>query len=457
MKNIAIILAGWKWERFWNKLPKQFVKLAWKPVIQYTIEKFNNHSLIDEILVVINKDYITILENIIKQIKLNKTINIIIWWATRQESSYNALKFLEDKVKKEDNVLFHDAVRPFIDPDIITNVVESLKRYNAVDVAIPVVDTLIKVKDNFIVDIPKRNKFMRWQTPQGFKYWIIKESHERAKKDNFSEVTDDCWLVLKYFPEEKIYVVRWEEKNIKITYPIDIFIANYLIQLWNKIKNTSVNENYFNWKVVVIFWYSSGIWKEIFSLLKSIENCKVYWFSRSNGVDVRNVKDVQYSLQQVYEKEKRIDIIINTAWVLYKWQLEDLSYHQILEQIEVNYIWSVIVSKESIKYLKQTKWHLILFWSSSYSRWRENYTIYSSTKAALVNFVQWLAEELGKYDIKVNIISPERTLTPMRIKNFWKEPKNKLLDAEDVALVTLKIIESWITWQNVDVRVDEFK
>ena len=93
-----------------------------------------------------------------------------------------------------------------------------------------------------------------------------------------------------------------------------------------------------------------------------------------------------------------------------------------------------------------------MFASSSYTLGRENYTIYSATKAAVVNFMQGLSQEMIEYNIKVNAINPERTLTPMRIKNFKNEDRSLLINSDFVALHTLNLLQTNITGSVIDIR-----
>jgi 2-C-methyl-D-erythritol 4-phosphate cytidylyltransferase len=132
--------------------------------------------------------------------------------------------------------------------------------------------------------------------------------------------------------------------------------------------------------------------------------------------------------------------------------IHSTSLEDIRDQINTNLLGAIYVAKASIKYLKETKGSLILFTSSSYTRGRENYSPYSSSKAGVVNFTQALADEVNLHGIRVNSICPERTDTPMRKKNFGFESKKILLDPKKVALVTLKTALSDITGQVVDVR-----
>ena len=463
-RNIAIILAWWVWSRFWNKKPKQLLKLAGKTILEHTIDKFIlwiDKWYIHNIIISTKKEYIDEVEQMIlkKYSDYKKYINVISWWNTRQESSYNALLFLKEKwFSNEDNILIHDAVRPFITEKIIKDSINALNKYDSIDVAIPATDTIIKVdENNFIENIPNRNFLRRWQTPQWFKLWLIYKAHNLALKNKDYSFTDDCWIILKYFPEKNIFVVDWDEKNIKITYPIDIYIANFLLQNWIKLNDVNkIDLSSFKDKINIIFWHTSWIWKEIFDLFKS-NDIKVYGFSKSTWYDISQIENVKKALDYVYSKEWKIDNVIITAWILIKKNLVEQSEEEIINQVNINYLWSVLVTKESIKYLQKTKGHIVLFGSSSYSLGREEYSIYSSIKSALVNFMQAVNEEIDQLWIKINIVNPERTLTRMRIENFWEESKDTLLDPKNVALVTLKLLTTNLTWQIINIKVDDFK
>ena len=113
----------------------------------------------------------------------------------------------------------------------------------------------------------------------------------------------------------------------------------------------------------------------------------------------------------------------------------------------------VNVAIAAYPYLKESKGQLLLYTSSSYTRGRAFYSIYSSTKAAVVNFMQAIAQEWDQDEIRVNVINPERTKTPMRVKNFGIEPDNTLLSAIEVAETSLRTLISDFTGQVVDVKI----
>jgi len=451
MKTYAIILASGRGKRFKSQLPKQFTKLAGKLVIEHTISIFEKHPLIDEIIIVTLPEYISRVEELIIKNEWKKVSKILIGGNTRQESSFIGINSIKEP---EALVLIHDAVRPLVSDRIISEVIKSLAKYDAVDVAIPSTDTIIEVGDNKIIKkIPKRDYYWRGQTPQGFKLSIIKKAHMLAKQDNFTEITDDCGLIIHY-KLAKVFVVKGEESNIKITTPLDIYIADKLFQLRTiKLVEDTKLEN-LKGKVGIVFGASRGIGKSIVELAKKL-NIKIFGFSRKNGIDISKERQVEKVLKEIYTKEGKIDFIIVTAGILRKKPLINFSLKEIMEQINTNYVGSINVAKLSFPYLKESKGHLILFSSSSYTRGRAFYSIYSSTKAAIVNLAQALSEEWAQYGIKINVICPERTATPMRFENFGREPLETLLSPEKVAKVTLSVLNTEITGQVIEVTKND--
>ena len=159
-------------------------------------------------------------------------------------------------------------------------------------------------------------------------------------------------------------------------------------------------------------------------------------------------------MAEVAEKcNGRIDFVVDSAAILSKEPLITMDEKFIDTIIRTNYDGMVNVAMAAFPYLKKSHGQLLLYTSSSYTRGRAMYSIYSSTKAAAVNFMQALAQEWDCYGIRVNVINPERTNTPMRTKNFGIEPPETLLKAEEVAEVSLKTLLLDITGQVVDVKI----
>ena len=189
-------------------------------------------------------------------------------------------------------------------------------------------------------------------------------------------------------------------------------------------------------------------------LLISQNGAKIYGFSRQDNVDVTSIRQVNQALEKVHLIEGKIDSVVNTAGVLRMGKLESRDIEDILEEININYIGSINVTKAAIPFLKGTKGSLLLYTSSSYTRGRALYSVYSSTKAAIVNLVQGMSEELLSDEIRINVINPERTATPMRAENFGKEPSATLLPVDKVAEDSLKVLLSDLRGQVIDVRKD---
>lgn len=456
MKNIAIVLAGGVGSRLNAGIPKQFLKVAGLTVMEHTILAFQRNSFIDEIAIVANEAYHHKIEEYVVKDKFSKVKKILMSGSERHFSSLSAIKAYENE--GECNLIFHDAVRPLISSQIIDKVVKALKNYEAVDVAVPSADTIIEVDDdNTIINIPPRQMLRRGQTPQGFRLSTIKKAYQKALSDPCFVTTDDCGVILKYLPEKKIFVVGGEYTNMKLTYKEDFYLIEKLFQL----KMTNFQIRFLNddekfqlvGKVVVIFGASSGIGLDLLNLCKE-SGAVVYGFSRSlNGTDIKDVESVRASFLTVMQQNKSIDYVVNTASVLYKEPLAHMPYEHIEDAIDINYKGMVNVAKEAFPYLEKSRGQLVFYTSSSYTRGRMDYSIYSSTKCATVNFVQALAEEWSVFGIRVNCVNPERTKTPMRVKNFGLEPDNTLLESMDVATATAKLLLSDLTGQVVDVKI----
>jgi 2-C-methyl-D-erythritol 4-phosphate cytidylyltransferase len=451
-KNIAVILAGGSGLRMGMDVPKQFLKVAGRAVLEHTIEAFESHKKIDEVVIVANQAFIHLVEGYVLANSWPKVKKILNGGSERYDSSLSAINAYSSQ--DDINLIFHDAVRPLVSERIIDDVIAALDTYEAIDTAVDASDTIVQVDNekNVISMIPKRSLLRRGQTPQGFKLNTIKQAYELALKDPKFLATDDCGVVSKYLPDVPIFVVKGEEQNFKLTHKEDMFLLDKLFQL----KTTDIGHNpditALANKVVVIFGGSLGIGAEMVSLCK--ENwVKVHCFSRGkNGCDIRNNDDVKRALAEVFEKEGRIDCIVNTAAILSKEPLASMTEEKIDDVLDINLKGVVNVALEGFPYLKESRGHLLFYTSSSYTRGRAFYSLYSATKAAVVNFVQAISSEWEPYQIHVNCVNPERTKTPMRVTAFGTEPEGTLLGADVVARVSLGVLCSDLNGQIIDVK-----
>jgi ribitol-5-phosphate 2-dehydrogenase (NADP+) / D-ribitol-5-phosphate cytidylyltransferase len=447
----AIILAAGSGERFGHHIPKQFLKIAGKTLVEHTIEIFEKNPNIQETIIVVHPQYQNLMEEILLKNNYSKVRKVLNGGSNRRESSLIGLNAIENE---DSLVLIHDAVRPFLSNRIINDCIKALEKYDAVDVAIFAADTIIKVDENrLITEIPNRKAMMRGQTPQAFKTSVIKKAHLLAIQDNDDEFTDDCGLIMKYQLTD-VYIVAGEITNIKVTYPEDIFLADKLFQIKSLGIPLKISLAELKDKVIVIFGASRGIGQAIANIAKEYQ-AKVYGFSRQNNVNVSSFEDVSKSLDAVYADEKQIDYVVNTAGILRMGKIETRDMANIVEEININYLGSINIVKASIPFLRESKGGMLLFTSSSYTRGRALYSIYSSTKAAIVNLAQAFTEELLSDNIKINVINPQRTNTTMRKENFGEEPEDSLLKSEKVAEASLKVLLSDLRGQVIDVRKDD--
>lgn len=219
MKYIAIILAGGSGRRMGSALPKQFLKVNDKMVIEYTIDAFERSTHINEIAIVTHPDYVEEMKQIIASNPWKKVTHVLLGGKERTDSTLSALNAYTNN---DDRLLIHDAVRPLVSLDIIMNVCTALNEYEAVNLAVPAVDTIIEVENGIMVGAPRRDRLRQVQTPQGFKRETLARAYEKALKDPQFVATDDCGVVFKYLPDTHIKIIEGENSNIKITYKEDL-------------------------------------------------------------------------------------------------------------------------------------------------------------------------------------------------------------------------------------------
>ena len=456
MKNIAVILAGGVGKRMGLDKPKQFLKMAGKTVLEHTVDVFQKHPQIDEVAIVVAQEYHPLIDDYVERNCWSKVNKILSAGEERYLSSLSAIKAYETDDVQNINLIFHDAARPLINERIISDVCKTLNSEQAVDVVVPAIDTIVETDtdDQYIKNIPQRNKIRRGQTPQGFRWEVINKAYQIALQDKNFSATDDCGIVLKYLPEIKIALVQGDEANVKLTNPQDIYLLNKLFQLKS---TTPDKKNFadFQDKVLVIFGGNSGIGADMAQIAKQFK-AKVYVLSRSLGnVDVSDMNSVQKALDDIYEKEKRIDFVINAAAILCRRPILHSSLDQIKYIVNVNYLGVINTTLASYRYLKESSGQVLQFTSSSYTRGRRNYALYSSSKAAVVNFIQAVSEEWFSDGIRLNCINPQRTATPMRTANFGLEDPTTLLSSQHVAEVALTTLLNSFTGEVVDVKLPQ--
>lgn len=224
IRNIAVILAGGSGQRFGSALPKQFMPLAGKTVIEHSIEAFEQNIGIDEIAVVMHPDHLDQMRSIIEKNDWKKIQKLLPGGAERHLSTLAAINAYAstDHV----NLIFHDAARPAVTQQIIKDTLIALETHPAVAVAIPATDTIFEVTEDegFIAAIPLRRRLRCAQTPQAFRIDVIRNAYRKALTDTQFSSTDDCGVLLKYCPEIPIFIVPGDPTNMKLTYPGDTIL-----------------------------------------------------------------------------------------------------------------------------------------------------------------------------------------------------------------------------------------
>lgn len=220
----VVIPAGGSGTRFGGVVPKQFLRLGRKPILQHAIEAFESSPRIDEIVVVVPEEYMRKAEMLVRRLRATKVSHVVIGGRERQHSVRNGL--LSFDVEPE-IVLVHDAVRPLVTPSLIAEVVRATERFGAAVVGVRVKDTIKIESGGFFTTTLDRAKLWAVQTPQGFRFDILKRAHVAAQQSALL-ATDDAALVERL--KVPVRVVEGDYRNIKITTEDDIKLAKMLLK-----------------------------------------------------------------------------------------------------------------------------------------------------------------------------------------------------------------------------------
>lgn len=432
----VIILAGGSGSRMGTDTPKQFIRVSGKPILLYSFETLRKHMPEATIVVVVSIDHLQEINDLFS--KFHNCL-VVPGSSSRQGSTLQGLKALSKL--KPTNVLIHDAARPFLSGQIIFEVLQALEKHEAVDVAIPSVDTIIVQQDGFIQNIPKRKDLMRGQTPQAFRYDVLLRCFEEVGEERLSQYTDECGIYLDCIPTGRVRIVHGHEENIKITNAIDLVLADEMFRLRGSDARSVLPGIDVRGKRTLIFGGTAGIGKALADIMSNA-GAPVISRSRSNGCDISIEKDVQLAIRDAQSTLGGLDVIVNAAGFLRKGAIATQSTMDISAQININLLGALWIAKWSHAPLKATKGTFLQFASSSYTRGRSQYAAYSATKAAIVNLTQGLSDEWAEDGIRVNCIVPGRTDTEMRRSNFENEDPKSLCNPYEVALSAARTVSS---------------
>ena len=250
MRTVAVVLAGGSGRRFGGNMPKQLQLLAGRTLVEHCVAAFDAAPGIDEVLVVIGAEFVA--ETAAELGQYRKLIGVVPGGPARSDSTRRAIAALRGRSPGEPmpgparadgdgggdghgepdrNVLFHDAARPLVDQRIIADCIAALAQWQAIGAVVPSTDTIVEVTDGVLGQVLPRESLARCQTPQGFRLSVIARAHELAAADpDFGNATDDCGVVRRYLPQVPIGAVTGSERNIKVTYPGDLELADLYLR-----------------------------------------------------------------------------------------------------------------------------------------------------------------------------------------------------------------------------------
>jgi 2-C-methyl-D-erythritol 4-phosphate cytidylyltransferase len=227
MKVIALIPAAGMGKRMAAGINKQYLQLNGTPIVAHSIAVFEQSPLVDEIYVISPEEEIPYCrEHVIEAFGFVKVRAIVPGGSERQYSVLNGLRAI-DSPADDDVILIHDGVRPFVTGEIIEQSIAVALESDGVLVAVPAKDTIKVVVDGFICETPPRETLWQAQTPQSFRYGIIRAAHEQAAADGYLG-TDDASLIER--SGGKVRVVMGNYRNIKITTPEDLVLAEAFLK-----------------------------------------------------------------------------------------------------------------------------------------------------------------------------------------------------------------------------------
>lgn len=222
--NIAVVLSAGSGTRFDSKLPKQLVEIGNRSILSYSLEKLQNSDCVDLILVVAHPDHVKSIEEEARVFSKFKAV--VIGGERRQDSVFNALKWIESNDINCKSVLIHDSARPLFSTSLLKRLSLLSKDKKAVIPVIAVDDTLKSVKGDIVDRTVDRSEVVRVQTPQVFDFKVLYDCYMKLPKDKVA--TDDAFVVESCGIE--VSVVQGERNNIKITYLEDLEMAETMLK-----------------------------------------------------------------------------------------------------------------------------------------------------------------------------------------------------------------------------------
>lgn len=225
----ALIFAGGTGKRMNSRSkPKQFLEMHGKPIIIYTLEHFEYHDLIDDIVVVCLEYWIKELQGLLIRYGIQKVTKIVSGGETGHDSIYCGLKAMKDQAEDSDIVLIHDGVRPLINADLITENIETVKKYGSAITAEPSRESVVRCEDGkTICEVPPRAQMYTAKAPQSFRYNDIVGLYRKAEIDKIKTIDPSHLCSIYNVP---MHIVMSTKNNLKITEPADYYVYRALYE-----------------------------------------------------------------------------------------------------------------------------------------------------------------------------------------------------------------------------------
>ncbi len=441
MKVSAVIPAAGSGTRMGTPTPKQFWVVHDRPLIVYTLQTFVKSDFIREVVVPTSEDGIPLLRELVRRFHLDGKVQVVLGGASRHQSIRNGLLALSPT----DVVIVHDAVRPFVFEEIFRPLAEAAWEHGAAGTVMPLVDTVLAVTDDgFMERSLDRRLYRASQTPQAFRYEILKRAYEGASEDEMLHGTE-C-LELARRAGARVKLLEGSPFFWKVTYKPDIYTAERLAMERAR-------------QVAVVTGGSRGIGRKVAESLAD-HGLKVAVVARGDAVeevaqriggmgiraDVSRPEDVQRVFDAVMERWGRVDVLVNNAGIARWRRIAEMGDGEWQEIVDTNLSGAFYCTRAAFKAMAESGngGVIINIGSSSISGGRVGEGAYAASKAGLVALTETTALEGKPYGIHSFTVIPRRTDTALRRALYPDEKNADLLDPADVARVVTFCATEWM-------------
>lgn len=235
-KTIAIILAGGSGKRMGQDIPKQFINVNDKPILIYTLESFQNHPKVDEIIVVCKEGWESILQAYAKQFNITKLTHLAKPGETSQESIYHGVQEAEKIAQKDDIVVIHDGVRPLVEEDVLSDVIATCEKYGNGVTSLPYNEQIFRVDEEdetTTTEYIPRDRLRRVSTPQAYKFGELNDAYKEAYSKNIGVGSSSYANTMMVELGKKLHLASGSDRNIKLTTTSDIELFAAILKTKN--------------------------------------------------------------------------------------------------------------------------------------------------------------------------------------------------------------------------------